>query len=94
MKKEKKKKDYAFQGQFNEKPSVIPGWPVQQPIILRLKNRPLVSLEVLKIPSVKNTKDGFDVCTECWHHAAYLACHGERITAEACMLAVKRSRYL
>ncbi len=27
--KEKKRKDYAFRRQFNEKPSIIPGCPVQ-----------------------------------------------------------------
>ena len=29
---EKKRKDYAFQRQFNEKPSIIPGCPVQVPV--------------------------------------------------------------
>ncbi len=31
--KEKKRKDYAFRRQFNEKPSVIPGCPGQQTCI-------------------------------------------------------------
>ena len=28
IRKEKKRKDYAFRRQFNEKPSIIPGCPV------------------------------------------------------------------
>ena len=46
--REGNKKDYAFRRHFNEKPRIIPGWPVQQPIISWLKNRSLMSLKVSK----------------------------------------------
>ena len=37
MGREKKRKDYAFRRQFNEKPSIIPGWPALSRYCIREK---------------------------------------------------------